>query len=106
MVKQAVAHAGFMDASGFWIGYIEGLIKRVLVGLGREASVKREDIPHKITLEFLHVLSLALAVLEFVPRPEEIFKGDDIFISMNTLPASHTLKRTPPPSQFCQCLNA
>gem|GEM_PF-4670228 len=43
-------------------------------------------------LEFLHVLLLALPSSELLPRPEQIFDGNDIVVWMKELNSSN-----PPP---------
>jgi len=58
--------------------------------------MKRNDVFHKISPEFLHVFTRSLAADKFFPRLKKIFERNDIIVGM-----SEPLK-TPPRTLFAR----
>ena len=82
MMQKPVTNACFMNITRFRIGDFEMLICRMRIFFHGKLAVKRDDVRHQISLEFLHVFPRSLAADEFLPRLEEIFERDDIIICM------------------------
>ena len=82
VMQKPVPNAGFMNITRFRIGDFEMLICRVRIYFGGKLAMKRDDVRHQISLEFLHVFARSLAADKFFPRLEEIFERNDIIICM------------------------
>lgn len=84
-----------MDVAGLRVGDLEMLIRRMDVHFRHKFAVKRNDVRHQISLEFLHIFARPFSSHEFFPRFEKIFERYDIFIRMFKPDPSQTMK-TPP----------
>ena len=101
VMEQPIPYTRFVDVSRFRIIDLECFICRMLVAFVDQIAMKRDNVGHEVTSEFLHILSLTLTADEFLPSGEKIFKGNDIIIAMTKLDPSQTMK-APPPTEFCR----
>ncbi len=76
------------------------LIRRMDVCFGHKFAVKRDNVRHQISLEFLHIFARPFSAHEFFPRFEEIFERNDMIICMLKLDSGHNIEVTPPAEAF------
>ena len=81
-MHEPVAHARFVDVAGFGVGNPEGVVAAVVVRTFRKVAMKIENVVHETSAKFLHVLFLAFAAQEFLPRQKQILDRDDILVAM------------------------
>src|SRR6266481_524486 len=77
VMKNSVAHIGFMDMTLLRIADIEAVIRAVAVRSVFEVAVKLKNILLEIPLEFRDIRLLAFVRLERFPRFEEILRRYD-----------------------------
>ena len=81
-MDQAVANAGFMDASRLGVADIECLIAAVAVSAGCQIIMQCDNIIHEAQLEYSYVFPIALANNKFLPGFQYITKTNNIIKRM------------------------
>jgi hypothetical protein len=77
MVDDAISDRRFMDPPPFWVAYPEARVRSVAVCFVRKLAAELEDILLNLHAEFQHVFFVLFVPLEYLPRNEKVFGGDD-----------------------------
>ena len=98
MVQQSVAHACLVYVARLRVGYLKRVVTCMLIYFFAQLSVQCSDLIYQISLELQHIKLAPLASAKLLPRFEQIFYRDDIFIYMS----EDSLRATPPPTAFAR----
>ncbi len=79
-MQKPVSHACFVYVARLRVAYFEVLVAAVAISASREIGMKRENIGHQGTLEFLHIPLLSFTAHKLLPRREQIFERNDIVV--------------------------
>ena len=80
-MHEPVAHARFVDVAWLRVANFEMMVAAVLINARDKVSMKRNEVIHQISAEFLHICTLAFSFYEFLPCGAQVFERNDILVS-------------------------
>ena len=73
-MQKPVSDTRLMNIARFRIGDFEMLICRVRIYFGGKLAMKRDDVRHQVSLEFLHVFALSFSRGQILSTPRGDFR--------------------------------
>jgi hypothetical protein len=101
VMDQSIPYRRLVNVSWLGIGYFEGLVTSVTIGLILQAPMQGYNMVGKSVLKLLDIPFVSLAFQKLPPGRKQVFNGDGIMVGMDQL-STHTTKITPPPPTFPQ----